>query len=165
MNSKTGPIARVIREEVWTWSRIVFGVLLLLVMLPVYRNLIETRFYRDVTFATPFYAVVVTHLDVGPDGLTLNGEMIKRRCEYQSMDAYITRGLLNERVILDTAPEDGQRPTGNRQPSPKAQLWGPWLIKVSATLPPPDTWEIYANHLCPDGQIQHNLFAEGAWPK
>lgn len=122
----------------------------------------EARWYRDLVAITPFHGVTVSDIRSTARGAAVSGQMIKRRCEYVSLSAYIRNGLVWERAAIDTSPEDQKRPPGNRPSLPDAQLWGPWVILWSAP-PVPLDWVIYAHHRCPEGD-QVNEFARGPWP-
>lgn len=125
-------------------------------------HLMESRWFRDVARLTPFHSVTVddTHLTDG--GALVVGQMVKRRCEYHHLTAYVifSNGY-RRRVHLDTSPEGG--PQGNRPSSRSSEAWGPW--KIVAAGRGIARWEIFAHHKCPErGTIQSNLFATGDWP-
>ena len=128
----------------------------------VWHHVGESRVWRDLTGQTPFHSVTVTRSAQMPRGAELSGEMVKRRCEYAGLSAYVRVGAAWERAVLDTRPEDARRPTGDRPSLPEAQLWGPWVIVWGAP-DEPSRWSIYAAHRCPQG-LQVNLFASGGWP-
>jgi hypothetical protein len=149
-----------------TPALILAGVLFLGLWPAAQENLYDARWFRDLAHITPFHSVSVTEADLTPEGLMLEGEMVKRRCEFAGLTAYVTRlDGRRHRTFLDTAPEDGQRPAGNRPPSPRQQLWGPWIIFYGGPQVPL-SWEIYASHDCPEEKLpQTNLFAAGDWPQ
>ncbi len=126
-------------------------------------RLSEARWYRDITMATPFHSVVVTHESLTPEGALLRGSMVKRRCEFQFLSGYVGfENSVRTRAHINT---DFEPIAGNRPPNPHDQLWGPWLLEYSGATTPV-TWEIYAHHKCPEGTFaQANLFARGEWPK
>ena len=126
------------------------------------RRIAESRAWRDLTGQTPFHSVTVTRSSLTPRGAELSGEMVKRRCEYAGLSAYVMIGPAWVRARIDTRPEDAVRPPGDRPSLPQAQLWGPWVIEWRGP-PDPSGWAIYAHHRCPDGP-QVNLFAAGIWP-
>lgn len=126
------------------------------------RRIAESRAWRDLTGQTPFYSVTVTRAGLIDRGAELSGEMVKRRCEYAGLSAYVRIGPAWVRARIDTRPEDAVRPPGDRPSLPDAQLWGPWVIEWRGP-PNPFGWAIYAHHRCPDGP-QVNLFAAGVWP-
>lgn len=136
--------------------------LLLGALHPLLDRLGETRAWRDLAARTPFHSVTVTVADLVPGGAVLAGEMVKRRCAYRGLSAYIHAAGVWQRAQIDTAPEDARRPPGDRPAVPGAQLWGPWVILWQSP-PVPVEWAIYAHHACPEG-LQVNLFARGAWP-
>lgn len=127
------------------------------------QHLTETRWWRDATARTPFHSVTVTSSEATATGARVAGEMVKRRCEFAGLSAYLRIGAVWERSALDTTPEDSTRPPGDRPSLPDAQLWGPWVI-VWTGPPDPAEWAIYAHHRCPEGP-QVNLFAAGRWPR
>ena len=94
--------------------------------------------------------------------LTLQGTMVKRRCTFADLSAYITGAQGRERAWLDKSAENKRRPSGDRPASDTPQAWGPWTIRHSG--PPATKWEIITVHNCPEGQ-QTNVFASGEWPK
>ena len=122
----------------------------------------ESRVWRDLTRQTPFHSVTVTRSALTPRGAELSGEMVKRRCEYAGLSAYVQVGPAWKRAALDTSPEDASSPTGDRPSLPEAQMWGPWVV-VWAAADTPAKWAIYAHHRCSEG-MQINLFADGGWP-
>ena len=126
------------------------------------RRIAESRAWRDLTWQTPFHSVVVTRASLTTRGAELSGEMVKRRCEYAGLSAYVLIGHAWVWARIDTRPEDAMRPPGDRPSLPQAQLWGPWVIEWRGP-PDPSEWAIYAHHRCPDG-AQVNLFAAGDWP-
>ena len=129
---------------------------------PVAARLMESRLARDLTHRTPYHSVTVTSADLTDRGAALAGEMVKRRCVYAGLSAYVRIGPVWERAQIDTTGEDTVRPPGDRPSVDGAQLWGPWVI-VWQPPPAPEAWAIYAHHTCPEGG-QVNLFASGAWP-
>ena len=145
--------------------RLLLGLLLapLVLVVGYWHALTETRVARDLLLRTPFYGVVVTESSASVHHITLRGYMTKRRCEYRGLTAYVLDGDLWRRAVLDTSPEDGVSPTGNRPPG--AQWWGAWHILARPSMAVPRAWRIFAHHLCPEdgGAAQVNLFAEGEW--
>lgn len=119
----------------------------------------EHRTYRDVLGITPYHSVEVRSQKVVGDGLIVEGVMVKRRCAFWSMEAYvILPGSTSYRVDVDTSKDK----RGNRAPSYSRQTWGPWKIPWTGNLPA--SWEISTEHVCPDESLpQVNTFAEGAW--
>lgn len=143
---------------------IIFIIGILSFMPTVYLKLEDNRTYRDLIGITPFYGVTVDSQQMVSDGLLVTGTMIKRRCTFDGLSAYVTTKAGRFRVSVDTAPEDGQRPAGNRPPSPLPQLWGPWRIDFEGVIDPVTHWQIFAHHDCPERTtIADNLFAEGDW--
>lgn len=130
---------------------------------PLFDRLAETRAWRDLTARTPVHSVTVTRASLTPRGAELAGEMVKRRCEYAGLSAYVRIGPVWQRAQIDTSAEDTVRPPGDRPSVPGAQLWGPWVI-VWRPASAPEAWAIYAHHRCPEGP-QVNLFAAGRWPR
>jgi hypothetical protein len=127
--------------------------------------LIESRPARDLLGMTPFHHVEVSRIDLDPDGVLIAGEMIKRRCEFVGLSAYVRfADGMRERTRLDTTPEDVRRPGGDRPASREGQAWGPWLILRPVHSARAVWWQVYAHHRCPgDTVVQTNLFAEGPW--
>ncbi|MER5171577.1 hypothetical protein [Thioclava kandeliae] len=131
---------------------------------PWIRQAQSSRAWRDFTGQTPFVAVTVTAQNVTPEGLQLMGDMIKRRCEYRGLAAYVIIGGKGYRTVVDTSPEEELRPPGSRPPNRRAQPWGPWEIKWSAEKAIPESYELWAYHQCPgEKTVQTNLFASGKW--
>lgn len=128
----------------------------------------EQRWFRDITFQTPFYNVTVNSvvLDADTNTVTLSGWMSKRRCEFRSLTGYVTDSN-NERhrVYVNTTPEDILTGiTGNRPPSKQVERWGPWEITFSVEGYDAVNWEVWAHHRCPNfATVQSNLFASGKW--
>ena len=147
------------------YLRWIIAVLVVLIYLPgIYITLEESRTYRDLIGITPFYRVQIADQVLVPDGILVSGSMIKRRCEFDGLSAYVTTAAGRFRAQVNTRPEDRLRPTGNRPPSPDAQLWGPWLISADVMLHEITAWEIYARHICPENNgVSDNLFARGPW--
>lgn len=147
-------------------GRVYLAVILIVLAWPAvaasWQHLSESRAWRDLTGRTPFHSVTVTRSALTPRGAELAGEMVKRRCEYLGLSAYVRVGEAWSRAVLDTSPEDAHRPAGDRPSMPEAQLWGPWLVVWQAP-PTPSRWSIYAHHRCREG-LQVNLFAAGDWP-
>lgn len=124
----------------------------------------DRKWFRDLTLQTPFHGVSAQAQPV-PGGLAVRGTMIKRRCEYQGLLAYVVRGNgLRVPVALDVSPETDVWGGGSRPPSETAETWGPWVI-IAPLNGHAAGWEIFAVHLCPDGRTQVNLFAAGPWPQ
>jgi hypothetical protein len=122
----------------------------------------EYRWFRDITMQAPFYAVSAEAEPV--DGsLTVRGTMVKRRCEYQGLRAYVVRADgLRMPVPLDVSPETEVWGGGSRPPSEIAEAWGPWVISAPGH-GRAERWEVFAFHRCPNGRMQVNLFADGPW--
>ncbi len=126
-------------------------------------HLMESRWFRDVARLTPFHSVTVDDTQMTDGGVLVMGQMVKRRCEYHRLTAYVifSNGY-RRRVHLDTSPEGGAQ--GNRPSSRSSEAWGPW--KIVAAGRGIVRWEIFAHHKCPErGTIQSNLFATGDWPE
>ncbi len=120
------------------------------------------RWFRDITMQTPFYSVTAEAEPVD-GGLAVRGTMVKRRCEYQGLRAYVVRANgLRLPVALDVSPETDVWGGGSRPPSEMAEVWGPWVISAPL-FGHAAGWEIFAFHLCPNGRVQVNLFAAGPW--
>ncbi|QBR35770.1 hypothetical protein ETW23_06045 [Leisingera sp. NJS201] len=82
------------------------------------------RWFRDITMQTPFYAVTVEAEPVS-GGLVVRGTMVKRRCEYQGLRAYVVQASgLRFPVALDLSPETDVWGGGSRPPSEIAEAWG-----------------------------------------
>lgn len=128
--------------------------------------LYETRTYRDVTLSTPFYRVDVLSREISEDGrsVTLRGTFVKRRCTFVGLSAYIyDPDGLGHLVEVNTHVENAIRPRGNRPPSDKAQVWGPWTV-TNEEVASPVSYEIWAQHVCPESKYpQDNLFLSGKW--
>ena len=121
------------------------------------------RWFRDITMQTPFYEVTVEAKPVA-GGLVVRGTMIKRRCTYQGLRAYVVRASgLRLPVAPDLSPETDVWGGGSRPPSELAEAWGPWVISAPV-FDHASGWEIFAFHLCPNGRVQANLFVAGPWP-
>ena len=155
---------------------ILFG-FLILISFTTLSLLNEQRWYRDLTGKTPFSDVIVTSQVVVNNSITVTGEMIKHRCEFESLTGYISYtdivngGVERGRVFVNTKPEDLiTGVTGNRPPSDELENWGPWLMTLSldernlAQMGEILGYEIWATHKCPTPPYhQSNLFAEGEW--
>lgn len=129
-------------------------------MAPVFfPALTEYRAYRDALGLTPYHSVEVRNQKVVSDGLIIDGIMVKRRCTFKSMEAYVVLpDTTSYRVDVDSFKDK----RGNRAPSSSRQLWGPWKIPWTGTTPA--SWEISTEHICPDESLpQVNTFATGAW--
>lgn len=121
------------------------------------------RWFRDLTMQTPFYAVTA-EAEAVDGGLAVRGTMVKRRCKYQGLRAYVIRASgVRMPVPLDLSPETRVWGGGSRPPSDIAEAWGPWVISAPLS-GRAAAWEIFAFHRCPDGGEQVNLFAAGRWP-
>ncbi|MFB2530725.1 hypothetical protein ACEYYA_00990 [Paracoccus sp. p3-h83] len=146
------------------WRRIRLGIWVapLALIVGYWPAIGETRLARDLLLRTPFLAVAVTESQVLPRGIKVSGHMVKRRCDYRALSAYVLSGDRWRRALIDTSPEDAVAPGGNRPPG--SQSWGPWLIEVRGGVVP-TAWRIFAHHLCPEdrGVAQVNLFAQGEW--
>lgn len=141
----------------------------------------QSRFYRDLYGITPFYDVAVYGSIMVPSGISVFGEMKKRRCEFADLLAFAERNdRPRVRAHISTSAEDARGVSGNRAPSADAQSWGPWFISWPPDEPTPDGWSIYAGHWCPivgdDGievisdatgkphkKYEINRFANGPW--
>ncbi|MDO5621198.1 MAG: hypothetical protein Q4G24_06985 [Paracoccus sp. (in: a-proteobacteria)] len=150
------------------WGSILTGVWLGVLIVPALDSLTpirETSAYRAATGRSPFAGVTVTSIEASGPTLVVSGHMVKRRCEFLSLSAYVERNGAWERAWVDTSGEDASRPVGNR--SPGGQSWGPWAVRVTPPGPTPDQWRIWAHHRCPEdgGLTQSNLFAQGPWPQ
>jgi len=122
----------------------------------------EYRWFRDITMQTPFHAVTA-EAELVDGGLAVRGTMVKRRCEYRGLRAYVVRADgLRVPVALDESPETEVWGGGSRPPSRAAEAWGPWVISAPG-YGRAAKWQIFALHLCPDGRVQVNLFAAGPW--
>lgn len=157
------PVKQVLKEEARTWS-LVAAVVVCVAMAqgvwavylqpsPTFRALVGMQAYDHVE------PVIVAYDD---RNLTLRGTLIKRRCTFVSVSAFVTGVQGHELVWLDMAEETARRPTGNRPISDTPQAWGPWTIRHFG--PPAVDWEIVTVHDCPEGE-QTNVFAYGDWPK
>ena len=154
---------RAAREEgrVWRVAVPLMAAYALLIA-PAANMISETRWWRDATDLTPFSDVVVAHQQIVPTGLEISGTMLKRRCEYLGLDAYVTLHGIRYRTAIDTGPEDAKRPGGSRAPTRGPQAWGPWVIEWSGQVP--QAWSIWARHQCPHEPVPEvNLFARGEW--
>lgn len=124
----------------------------------------DQRWWNDATQQTPFYAVHVTKQELTPRGVSLMGDMIKRRCEWTGLSAYVKVNGLLYRTIVDVSGETKIRPPGNRSPTPEPQAWGDWLVLWPIKRDRPTSWQIWAEHQCPDESTTRvNLFAKGPW--
>ena len=115
---------------------------------------------------TPFTDVVVYGTVAEPTGIIIQGEMVKVRCDYSAMVAYVkVKDGPRFRFPVDTSVEDGRGVSGNRHPSADTQGWGPWKIHYSGGLGRAEAWEIWVDHVkCPSKPTeQRNLFAAGDW--
>lgn len=158
------------------------GVLFIAQFLAVqFDTVTQSRVYRDFYGITPFYDVAVYGSIMSPNGISVFGEMKKRRCEFADLLAFAEReDYPRVRVHISTSAEDARGVTGNRTPSTNAETWGPWFISWAAEEPTPDGWAIYAGHWCPlvdaDGveilnsatgqprtKYETNRFADGPW--
>lgn len=141
--------------------------IILLVGSLAFQRLDEYRWFRDVTLLTPFHDVTVDYSFVDGKVLTVGGQLIKRRCDFEDMIAYVTgEDGTRRRLIVDPSPEI--RLTGTdktRPPSSESEAWGPWEIYNQYTDLTPVSWEIYIDHVrCPSPpENQTNLFAYGPW--
>lgn len=143
---------------------LIVAVLVLVPLWPWMERASETRLWRDLTGQTPFHSVTVDGRDLTPEGLAIWGQMVKRRCEFVDLTAYVRAGNRWSRVVLDRSPEDSARPPGDRPALPDAQEWGPWVIRSG--IPAPEAWAVWARHKCPGEAVsQQNLFATGDWPE
>lgn len=140
-----------------------------------------SRMYRDLYGITPFYDVQVYRSVMSPGGISIFGEMKKRRCEFSDLLAFaLTDGGPRVRAHISTSAEDARGVTGNRAPSANAQTWGPWFISWPSEEATPDAWDIHAGHWCPVVDVagepvvnnitgeprtayETNQFAHGAW--
>ena len=130
---------------------------------PYFHLITESRTYRELTLQMPFSNVMHAAEATGDHQITIYGTMIKRRCTFVSLAAYVSDGIIRTPASLDTTPEEAVWGGGSRPPSDRAEAWGPWVI----TDPTPgiaSAWEVYATHSC-HGQRQTNLFARGSWPQ
>jgi len=128
----------------------------------------ETRTYRDVVGITPFHGVRVygSELNAEKTAITIYGELIKRRCTFEELIAYVVdESGLRHIAVLDTTPENAGEV--NRPPSKVAESWGPWEISVGGEDGEivPVAWQIFAAHTQCDSPPynQINLFADGPW--
>lgn len=179
------PREKFIRAEKTTRNRddykvllvgVIFGVFILVSQV-TYGMLIDQRWFRDVTGITPFHSVKVMSQAVVDDSITVTGELVKRRCTFDSLTGYIiyddlmSEDLDRQRVFVNTRPEEILTGiTGNRPPSDEAENWGPWLMTLTLSTENLSHkgdikgWEIWAHHSCPTRPVkQSNLFAEGLW--
>ncbi len=157
------PVKRVLKEEARTWSFVAaivvcFGLgqglwTVYLQPSPAFRSLVGMQAYDHVE------PVIVSYDE---STLVLEGTLIKRRCTFASVAAFITGNKGHEQAWLDKSAETTRRPSGNRPISDTPQAWGPWTIKHYG--PPAVDWEIITVHDCPEGP-QTNVFAHGDWPK
>ncbi|WP_406735900.1 hypothetical protein [Thioclava sp. GXIMD4215] len=148
------------RLPIWVLAVII----VLAVAEPWIRQAQSSRAWRDFTGQTPFVSVSVTGASVTPEGLQAMGDMVKRRCEYRGLAAYVIIGGTSYRAVVDTSGEDDLRPPGSRPPNRLRQPWGPWLIVWSAEKAIPERYELWAYHQCPrEKVVQVNLFASGDW--
>ena len=130
----------------------------------IHDRLSELRWYRDVTLITPYHHVVIFETQIIDEGLLMDGEMIKRRCEFDEFIAYVLFSSGPKvPVKIDTSRDPSQT---SRPPSKLAESFGVWLIKWPATsLRTPIGYQIFTDHiLCPYEPInQTNLFYQGKW--
>ncbi|WP_406870273.1 hypothetical protein ABEB22_10825 [Thioclava sp. 'Guangxiensis'] len=148
------------RLPIWVLAAII----VLAVAEPWIRQAQSSRPWRDFTGQTPFVAVTVTAQNVTPEGLQLMGDMVKRRCEYRGLAAYVVIGGTSYRAVVDTSAEEELRPLGSRPPNRLKQPWGPWEIVWPAAKAIPERYELWAYHQCPrEKTVQVNLFASGKW--
>lgn len=127
-------------------------------------RLAENRWYRDLTHITPFHSVKLHSSKITDYGLKISGEMIKRRCEFEGVQAYaVFENAPREAIFMDTAMEDKERPKGNRPPSKESELWGFWRLYYDGETPL--RFEVFANHTnCNSNPTdQSNLFIYGNW--
>lgn len=151
----------VFRRQMWV-GLLVTVAIIIVPLLTHGVEISETRIFREVMGRMPFANVTVTGQKLTGGEMAVWGTMVKRRCEYRGLSAYVERGGVWVRAWIDTRPEDTLRPGGDRPASPDAQTWGVWSIRILPPDPAPRSWRIFAHHLCPRGP-QVNLFAQGEW--
>lgn len=129
-----------------------------------YARLSEQRWYRDFTRATPFHSVVLNNSALSEEGLLISGEMVKRRCAFQDLRAYLVFASGAQLPVkVNTSTEQVRWGGGDRAPSPNTQAWGAWLLEWSGATSPV-SFDVYAIHQCPGEMIrQTNLFVHGSW--
>lgn len=130
----------------------------------VWDGLSANRWFRDITWQTPFHGVTA-EVQRTDGGVLVRGTMVKRRCHYMHLRAY---ARLETGLRLPTAVDDSLEADvwggGSRPPSKLPEAWGPWLIADPA-FGTPERWELFAFHTCPNGRVQVNLLAHGPWPQ
>lgn len=125
----------------------------------------ESRMVRDFFGLTPFKSVTLFESHVEGRTITINGSMIKVRCTFKRVDAYIIgdKGIAYG-VDVNTDVEDKLAAPHNRVASPLAQAWGPWSLSIeNRTGIAPVGFEVHVQHKCPNGSEQDNLFVSGSW--
>lgn len=142
---------------------IIFGALIASVMQPYLHLISESRTFRDLTLQTPFHSVTVSAEAVEGDRIIIEGTMVKRRCLFLALNAYVSDGVIRMPAPIDTTIEESIWGGGSRPPSRDAETWGPWGI-VNPSPNPAVSWEVYTSHSC-RGIRQSNLFARGPWPE
>ena len=182
MSNSTGPREKYIRAEKTTRNRddykvLLVGAFLALVILfgnATGRMLYEQRWFRDATAQSPFYDVTVNSQVVFDNSITISGDFIKRRCQFDSMSGYILHVMDGEvhrqKIFVNTEPAKlltGEVDPENIHytPSDDPIIWGPWLLSLQAdSSVNPIGWEVWVAHQCPESLLlQQNLFAEGDW--
>lgn len=143
------------------------GVVALFSGVPLWNDLKNSRFLRDLLNLTPFSDVAVDTVLL-PDGMVLSGLFRKDRCVFDSatgLVAYVTfENGHRIRFPVDTSVEDARGVVGNRPVSGRHERFGPWKIHYNGGLGLATHWEVYAPHIGPPNDCyQTNLFAEGEW--
>ena len=161
--TRLDPVKQVFKDEARTWSFVTAVVVIVSLAQGAWRVYLQPsptfRAWVGMQAYDSIEPVIVAYDDTS---LTLRGTMIKRRCTFESVSAFITGAEGYERAWLDNSVETARRPDGNRPVSDTPQAWGPWTIRHYG--PPATNWEIVTVHDCPEGS-QTNVFAKGDWPK
>lgn len=127
-------------------------------------RLSEHRWFRNLTLQTPFHSVSREYMLAG-ETLVVRGSMVKRRCTYGFLRAYVRSEEGPRRPAkIDDTPESSLWGGGSRPPSKAPEAWGPWHLDYFSD-EPPNEWEVWVFHECPDGTTQWNLFTYGQWPR
>lgn len=149
----------------YRWRILVASLVLVFATSPtIQATFMESRAYRDFMLLTPFYNAKVIHASVSSDlaSLQLDGTLVKRRCNFVSLSAYVTKGEFSYASELVLEYTDDNRRVTNRPPMDKAQHWGPWVIM--SPVQNPEAYSIFVMHICPNTRIpQTNLFVAGPW--
>lgn len=127
------------------------------------------KWYRTLFNIIPFTNVYVHRTILEDNTLYIEGEMVKLRCTFSSLVAYIyDEHGLGYRIPLNDKVEASKNKNSNRPASKKAQKWGPWSITIPEDLRDIKftSYEVFAYHIdCPnkEQEKQVNSFVEGPW--